>query len=444
VRGELFTPILAGGAVLDATSDEAWLQAMLDAEAALARAEAEVGVIGAEAAAQIVEACRVENFDVTILGQRARAGGNPVIPLVAALRSRLAGDARDAVHFGATSQDILDTAMVLVARRALAVIDDDLVHVTDLCAGLARRHRTTVMTGRTLLQPAVPITFGLKAAGWLVASIEAHLGLAETSLRLSAQLGGAAGTLALLGEDGPVVAEAYAAHLGLSEPVVPWHASRQRIAALGSALATVTGAMAKIATDLALLAQPEIGEVRFRAVGGSSTMPHKRNPVEATVARAAAIRSAGLVGVLLGALVTEHERPVGAWHAEWEAVNELLVLAGGAAAAVRSALAGLEVDAAAMAANLDATGGLVVAERFVGALTATLGGEEARSVVERLASEAQDPTAEAEFADLVRTCPEIVTALGMVEIERLLEPDTYLGSSDAFIERALATHHAVS
>lgn len=316
---DLFVPERIG----KLTSDEAWLQALLDAEAALAAAEAEAGLIPPEAARAIAGACEASGFDAAALGRQGRAAGNPVVPLVAALAERVSGDAAGFVHWGATSQDIMDTGAMLLARRALGGIDAELGGVAAACARLADEHRATPIAGRTLLQQALPSTFGLKAAGWLTSVTEARERLA--AIPLAVQLGGAAGTLASLGRDGERVLAVLAAELGLAEPTVPWHTARQRVAELGAALAIAAGTLEKIALDLALLAQTEVGEVAEASGGGrggSSTLPQKRNPIGSVLAIASARRVRGAAGVLLESIAGEHERAAGAWQAEWEALRE--------------------------------------------------------------------------------------------------------------------------
>jgi 3-carboxy-cis,cis-muconate cycloisomerase len=344
----LFTPIFVPEAVQDAVADAAWLRAMLDVEAALAAAEAAEGVIPEPAAAAIAGAA-VDGDD---LGIAARAAGNPVVPLVNALRAAV-GEHGEWVHHGATSQDILDSAAMVVARRALIPVLAELDAVVTACARLAREHRATVMAGRTLLQQAVPVTFGLKAAGWLAGVAGARARLRE--LPLPAQLGGAAGTLSALGDRGPAVMAAFAQELDLAEPRVPWHGDRRPVAELGAALAIAAGAVEKVALDIVLLAQTEVGEVAEASGdgrGASSAMPHKRNPVGAIRARAAARSVRAAAGVLLEAMAGEHERAAGAWHSEWRALSEALAGTGGAAWSLHEALDGLTVDADRMRANM--------------------------------------------------------------------------------------------
>jgi 3-carboxy-cis,cis-muconate cycloisomerase len=343
-----FDAIFVPDSMRAATDDRAWLSAMLEAEAALARAQARAGVIPAEGASEVEAVCAdAERFDVEVIGRAARADGNPVPALVAAAGTEW-------FHHGATSQDILDSAAMLVARRALDLIMAEIDAWAAACAALADTHRSTLMVGRTLMQQAEPTTLGLKAAGWLEAVLDARDELAVADL--AAQLGGAAGTLASMGEAGPEVAREFAAALGLAEPRLPWHAQRGRVAALGSALALAAGALAKCALDVQLLAQSEVGEVHSGS-GGSSSMPHKQNPVEAIRVRACAARVQAAVGLLLtGMSAHEHERAAGAWHAEWAPLSEALALTGGAAAAAREMLDGVEVRPERMRQNLDLLG----------------------------------------------------------------------------------------
>jgi len=345
--------VLARGDVAACLDDVAWLRALLDVEAALARAQAAVGLLTPEAAEAITGACERDEYDLESLGDAAASAGNPVVPLVAEIRSR-AGAAAGSVHRGATSQDVLDTAVMLLARDALAPLRADVSAAATAAAGLAARHRGTVLTGRTLLQQAVPTTFGLKAAGWAVGLHGAADRLDAVVHALPVQLGGAAGTLA--GQDGAGVAvvRALAAELGLAEPVLPWHTLRLPVTDLAGALGSAAGVAGKVALDVVLLAQSEVGEVRegVPGRGGSSAMAHKRNPVAAVSARAAALRAPGLVATLLtAAQLQEHERAAGAWHAEWLALADLLRSVGSAAAWLRDCLEHLEVDAARMAAT---------------------------------------------------------------------------------------------
>ena len=383
-----FSAIFVPDELADAVSDRTWLTAMLEAECALARAQRRAGVLTEEAAAAVADACDPALYDVAELAVQGRASGNPAEPLVRALRVRIGEPHAGAVHLGATSQDVVDSAAMLVAQRASKLLDEDLAGAADECARLAAEHRHTVMAARTLLQQAVPTTFGLKAAGWLVGLVESRARLAAVAVSLPAQLGGAAGTLAALGDDGIRVLQLYSEELGLREPTVSWHTIRTPVAELAGALSGVAGAAAKIATDIVLLAQTEVGEVAERAPGGSSTMPHKRNPVGAVLAVACERHARANAGILIEGVVQEHERAVGAWQAEWHALTSALAAAGGAVAAVRRSLTGLEVDVDRMRANIE-------------------------------------PEALAEAVRLG------IPADG---------PEDYLGSADAFVDRALALH----
>jgi len=318
---------------------------------------------------------------------------------------------------------------MLVCRRATELVLAELDRLADGCAALARAHRSTPMAARTLLQQAVPTTFGLKAAGWLVSVLEARRSLATVREgRLAAQLGGAAGTLAALGDEALEVVRLYAGELGLAEPLLPWHANRQRVAEVGAALDAVAGAAAKVGRDVVLLAQSEVGEVAEASGGRSSTMPQKRNPVRSTLAVACARLANAHAEVLLGGLAHEHERAVGGWHAEWEALSGALAFAGGSAAAAADAITGLEVDADRMRANLEAGGGLVLAERLAFALAPRLGRTAAHDVV-----------SEAARARSFREALLVDERTGLTadELDALLDPTGYLGAAEALVDRAL-------
>jgi 3-carboxy-cis,cis-muconate cycloisomerase len=337
-----FDPIFVPDVLAAAVADESWLRAMLEAEAALAAAQADEGVITADEAAAVAAACRNE----IVMPALDRAGwgreaANPVVPLVRALR-----EAAPAAQPGATSQDILDTAAMLVARRARALILDELDGVVAACGGLADEHRATVMAGRTLMQHAQPVTFGLKAAGWLSAVASARDDLAH--VELAAQLGGPVGV------QSPALIARFAERLELAAPALPWHGDRTRVARLGAALAIAAGACEKVALDLVLLAEAgEVAESSEGGRGGSSSMPHKQNPVGAIRARAAARHVRGAVSVLLEAMAGEHERAAGAWQSEWGALSTALASTGGAAWSLREALEGLTVRTERMARNVE-------------------------------------------------------------------------------------------
>ncbi|HKW55633.1 MAG TPA: 3-carboxy-cis,cis-muconate cycloisomerase, partial [Stellaceae bacterium] len=423
--------------------DRARLQAMLDFEAALAAAEARVGVIPAAAATAIAGKCRAALFDAPALALAAARAGNLAIPLVKQLTALVAASDAEAarfVHWGATSQDAIDTGLVLQLRQALDPIEADLARLADALAALAAVHKETPLIGRTWLQQALPITFGLKAAGWLDAVERHRRRLAALKPRLLAlQFGGAVGTLASLGERGLAVAEALAQELKLSLPALPWHGERDRVAELATTLGLLCGTLGKIARDISLMMQTELGEVLEPAGegrGGSSTMPHKRNPVACAVVLAAATRAPGLVATLLAAMVQEHERGLGGWHAEWVALPELVILTAGALAQLADAIAGLEIHPERMRDNLDATHGLIMAEAVTMALAPKLGRLAAHERVEAACKRA---LAEGRHLRDVLAEDDAVTAeLGPDGLDRVLDPRHYLGSAAALIERALA------
>ncbi len=427
-----FAGILVPDDLLDAVSDRAWLAALLEAERALANAEAIAGAIPAHAAAAIAERCRPELFDPARLAEAGRAAANPVEPLVRELAEAVGGEAAAFVHRGATSQDIMDSAAMLVARRGLGIGLARLDAAAVRCAELAGEHRSTPMAGRTLLQHAVPTTFGLKSAGWLAALLDARAGLERIRReRLAVQLGGAAGTLAALGDGGLEVVRLFARELDLPEPELPWHADRQRIAELGAALAAAAGVAAKIAGDIVLLSQTEVAEVREGGGGASSTMPQKRNPAASVRAIACARQARGHAAVLLAAVEGEHERAAGAWQSEWAALSGALACGGGALANAAEALAGLEVDPERMRQNLDATGGLVLAERVSQLLAPRVGRREAHEIVSAAAA-----TGSFRWALVA----EERVGLSAEEVDALLDPEEYLGSAAALVDRALARY----
>jgi 3-carboxy-cis,cis-muconate cycloisomerase len=435
----LFGPSLTIPAMAAAVSDEAWLRAMLEVEAALAAVEAAAGMIPSEAAAAIREACEGAAIDLERLGTDAAASATPVVPLARALREAVPGEAAGFVHWGATSQDVVDTAMMLVARRALDVLLAELDGLAAACAGLAERHRDTLMAGRTLLQQALPITFGLKAAGWLVAVLEARDRVAAVrDQRLAVQLGGASGTLASLGDRGIELLRGLAAELDLAEPVVPWHTARGRVVELAGALAEAAGAAGKVALDVALMAQTEVAEVAEGAPGVSSALPHKRNPAGCVEVDACVRGLQAQVALLAGAQRAEHERAAGAWQAEWPALSEALRLAGGACGRARRVLEELRVDERRMRANLDATGGLLLAEHVAMALAPALGRGEAGRRVEEAA--ARSLAGDRSFREELLADERVAAHLGPDGVDAALDPSGYLGSTPALIDRALAAY----
>jgi 3-carboxy-cis,cis-muconate cycloisomerase len=382
-------------------------------------------------------------FDVRSLAERARGGGNPVIPLVTDLTEAVGDPYGPYVHRGATSQDIMDTATMLVAARTLGLILADLGRTESALADLAAAHRDTVMPGRTLTQHAVPTTFGLKAAGWRSLVLDARDRLTVVRASLPAQLGGAAGTLAAFTVFRATGAEntagtgalvtAYARELGLREPELPWHTLRTPIADLAGSLAFAAGALGKIAADVLTLARTEIAEVAEGSGGGSSAMPHKANPVRSTLIAAAARRAPQLAAALYGAQAAEDERPAGAWHAEWEPLRDLLRLVGGAARDAVDLARGLRVNADAMRAHLDLTHGLIVSERLAAELAPVLGRARAKELLTRAARRVH---AEGRpLGELLAEEPELSSLA--LDLTDLVDPGRYTGSAGTLTDRAL-------
>jgi 3-carboxy-cis,cis-muconate cycloisomerase len=450
-RGGLWGALFARGAV--DMSDAAWLQAMLDVEAALARAAERAGLAPAGSGAAVTGVARAEFFDNGTLGAAAAATGNPVPALVRELTRRLpesAADAAAAVHTGATSQDIVDTAAMLLAARALDVILADLSSAADSCASHAAKYADALMPGRTLLQQAVPATFGFVAAGWLTAIDEARQELTRVrSTRLAVQFGGAAGTLASLGERGPEVAALLGTELGLPVPALPWHANRLRIIELAAALTGACAALGKIARDVTLLAQTEIAEVHEATApgrGASSTMPHKQNPVAAVTILAHTKQSPGLLATLTSAAEQEHQRAAGAWHSEWRPLSHLLTLTGSASSWAADLLQGLQVDAARMRANLEASKGLPMAENVARLLTPALGRQRAQDLVAEASLRAAAggmSLSDAIYSEERDAATFTKAGISRSDVESALKPESYLGATAEFIRRALAVHEEV-
>jgi 3-carboxy-cis,cis-muconate cycloisomerase len=470
----LFDGVLNHGPLGPLTDDTAWLQALLDAEAALARALVVSGHVTDRQAEAIAAACQAERFDPAVLGRAAEGGGNPVIPLVKQLTAHVRETDPEAarhVHRGATSQDIMDTAAMLLVRRAGRALHTQMCALTTDLHALADHHRTTPMPGRTLLQQALPTTFGAVAASWAAGLTGAAERLEEVlTHHLAAQLGGAVGTLASLEPQTPpephfssaalvpqeppaaggpshppgtrdspgsralAAAAAYAEHLGLSEPLLPWHTERGRIAEIAASLGRVCGAVGTTAQDIVLLAQTEVGELTEEGgsgVGGSSTMPHKRNPVAAVSALAAARQAPGLVATLFAVQIQEHQRAAGAWHAEWLPLTDLLRRTGSAVSWLRVSVQRLRVHPDRMRANLDLTGGLALSERLTTDLAPELGRLEAHRRVTDACREAVD-----QGRDPVEVLAEHLGGLRTRErISALLDPAAYLGAAPVFTDR---------
>jgi len=433
--GLLLGPLAGVDQVDVEVSDHALLRAMLDCEQALAEAGAAAGVVPADAAAAIAEVCRSGQFDLGRLGRDAQSAGNPVVPLVRVIGEQLPVEARPWVHHGSTSQDILDTALLLCVGRALDAADASVASAAG--AELVRSHRNTLMAARTLGQQAGPTTFGLKAAGWLTGLDEALTRLESVRSSLPAQLGGATGTLAVFGDAGPAVIEGFAARLGL-KPASPWHTNRQPILELTAALGGLVAACGKVALDVTLLAQTEVGEVTEGESGGSSALPHKQNPVGSVLITAIVRRMPGLVATLYAAGVHEHERATGAWHAEWEPLRELTRLAGAAGVRTGRLLSELRVHPEKMRANLDLTQGLVLSESVAARLAPALGRAGAHQVVGRIGQVAVEKGTS--LRDQLVADPDVRRVLSVEEIDEALDPANWLGSSGTLIDRALAAH----
>jgi len=428
-------------------SDEGRLQGMLDFEAALARAEAAVGAIPVEVVGDIVAACEASLYDFDALAVAIGNAGNSAIPLVKALGRQIASRNETAeryVHMGATSQDVMDSGLVLQLRNAMNLLEQDLANLAEGLAQQAQRHAGVPMAGRTWLQQATPVTLGAKIAGGLGAVTRHRQRLKELRPRLLClQFGGASGSLAALGEMAFPIAEALAKDLKLNLPDQPWHTQRDRLVEFASFLGLIAGSLGKIGRDISLLMQTEAGELFEPAAagkGGSSTMPHKRNPVGAAVMIAAATRAPGLVATMLSAMPQEHERSLGLWHAEWETLPELCCLVSGSLQQALAVIPGLEVDATRMLHNLDLTHGLVLAEAVSIALSGRIGRDAAHHVVEqccRLAVEQGKHLREVLSAE-----PDVTAQLSASALDSLLDPTHYLGQSKRWVKRAVADHQA--
>lgn len=440
----LTAPMWSGTPAAAATSDESFLAAMLEVEVALAASMAEHGGIPAAHAQSICAAADPAHFDVRSIALRARGGGNPVIPLLADLRKLVKQhdpDAVSSVHPGATSQDIIDSALMLVAARTAGIVLADLRTAAAGLAALVDRHRRTAMVARTLTQQSVPTTFGLKAAGWLQGLTTAARRLECVAAELPAQLGGASGTLAATAQmlnpaDALAVVDSFAAQLALRAPELPWHTHRTPVTELGDALAGVNDALGKIAVDVSFLARTEIAEVGEPTAagrGGSSAMPQKQNPVLSILINAAARKAPALAGELHRSALAVDERPDGAWHTEWGTLQELLRLVGGSAAHAAELTAGLQVDAVQMNVNLELSGGLVLSERLMLQLSPVLGKDRVQQLVGR-AGTGED------LRSLLADALDSMDGGEEFSLDELLDPAHYLGCSDAFIDRALAAY----
>ena len=424
-------------------SDVAYIQSLLEFEAPLAPPEAKAGGIAASDAPIIAAACQADQFNVEELAAQAALCGNVAIPLVKKLTELVAKENKDAarfVHWGATSQDAMDTGVVLQLRQALEVVDQDLERLIFRLATLSDKYRATPVAARTWMQQALPTTFGFIVAGWLDAIVRHRSRLSELRARnLTLQFGGAVGTLAALSGRGPAVAKALAEELHLPLPAIPWHTHRDRIVEIASALGLCLGTLGKIARDISLHAQTEIAELAEPAGegrGGSSTMPQKRNPVTCATVLAAAHRVPGLVSTMLSSMVQEQERGLGGWQAEWETLPEIVSLSGGALHHLAEMLPGLHVDAKRMLKNLEATHGLIFAEAVTIAVGGHIGKMSAHMLVELACKKAR--LEYRHLKDVIREEPGLQAILTPADLERLFDVRNYLGSAEEFVQRVLA------
>jgi 3-carboxy-cis,cis-muconate cycloisomerase len=440
----LLAPMLSSAAMRRVCDDLTYLQHMLDFEAALARAEAATGVIPASAADTIAKACKAESFDLAALAEAATRSGNLAIPLVKALTADVAkadADAARYVHWGATSQDVIDTAAMLGLRAAIDALLSDIDRAIAGFAKLATQHRDTAMVARTWLQHALPMPFGLKLAEYAAALHRSRARLLRLrSEALALQFGGAAGTLAALGDKGLRVAARLAQELELPLPAAPWHTHRDRIAEAASVFAILAGTCGKIARDIQLMMQTDVAEAfepSGEGRGGSSTMPHKRNPVAAATALAAATMAPGLAATIFASLVQDHERSAGPWHAEWPTLPMLQLVTSGALAATVDIAEGLEVDVARMRVNLDATDGLIMAEAVTMALAEKIGKSEAHHLVATASKKAVAD--KKNLRDVLAKDSKVTAHLDAEKIANLFEPMAYQGVSQDLIDRLLAS-----
>ena len=421
------------------------LQSMLDVEAALARALAAKGVIPISAVDPWVRCCQADQIDIPSLVIAAKDAGNIAIPMVKQLTVAVAtmdADAARYVHWGATSQDVIDTGRVLQLREAINIITQELAALIDTLAGMAQCYRDTPMIGRTWLQHALPITFGMKLAGWLDALLRHQQRLAACREQVCVlQFGGASGTLASLGEHASSVAQAMAQELDLATPQLPWHAHRDRFVECATTLGMLTGTLGKIARDVSLMSQTEVAELSEPGGpgrGGSSSMPHKRNPVGSAAVLSAATRVPSMVATLLSAMPNEHERALGGWQSEWETLPEIVSLSAAALSHLRGVIDGLQVDTERMHRNIDASRGMVMAESVALALATSLGRAQAHQIVEAACHKAYAKNSD--LLTVLQTEPEVVAVLSEERLAKLFDPLSYVGEAGNFVDRVLEAY----
>ena len=446
---QLFDAYFTARDMREVFCDQGRVQAMLDFEAALARAEARVGLIPQSAVAPISAACQAGHYDFAALGEAIAVAGNSAIPLVKALGKQIASHHAEAeryVHLGATSQDVMDSGLVLQLRQALELIENDLAQLGQILADQAQRYAATPLAGRTWLQHATPVSLGMKIAGWLGAVTRSRQRLVELKPRLLVlQFGGASGTLAALGDQAMPIAQALAEELQLTLPDQPWHTQRDRVVEFGAVLGLIAGSLGKLGRDISLLMQTEAGEVFEPSApgkGGSSTMPHKRNPVGAAVLIGAATRVPGLLSTLFSAMPQEHERSLGLWHAEWETLPDICCLVSGSLQQALLVAQGLEVDAERMARNLDLTQGLVLAEAVSIVLAQRVGRDTAHHLLEQCCKRAV--AEQRHLRAVLGDEPQVTAELTAAELDHLLDPAHYLGQAKTWVERAVAEHSALT
>jgi 3-carboxy-cis,cis-muconate cycloisomerase len=438
----IFRDIFSTEAMRRVFSDENRVQKYLDIEAALAKVQARLGIIPKDAADEIVKHCQAAEYDFALLKKQTERIGYPVLPVVQQLVKKCANGVGEWCHWGATTQDITDTATVLQIREALDLVESEIKAISKALAGLAKKYRDTPMAGRSNLQQAVPITFGFKAAT-LLSGFDRHLQrLKELRPRvLVGEFGGAAGTLASLGKDGLKVQEGLMKELGLGQPAIAWHTMRDSIAETGCFLGLVTGTLGKIATDVKLMMQTEVEEVYepfAEGRGSSSTMPQKRNPISCNYIVACTSMVRQNVAALLDAMVEDHERSTGPWEIEWISVPEIFCLAAGALNQARFLMEGLEVDPARMRANLDLTRGLIVSEAVMMGLGPHLGRQRAHDLVYDICR--KSIVAKESFLDLLAADPDIAKHMNRDALAKLVDPSNYLGVAGEMIDRVLAGH----
>lgn len=441
----VLTPLLRTEALTDMFGDERLVQGMLDFEAALATAQARCGVIPNAAVEPISAACRASIIDLTTLATAAASAGNLAIPLVKQLTQRVKNTDPEAaryVHWGATSQDAIDTGLMLQLQQALGETETRLARLISVLAEQVMRHQHTLLPGRTWMQHALPITYGLKLAGTLDALLRWQERLAQMRPRvLALQFGGAAGTLASLKEKGPEVAQALAAELNLTLPDTPWHSQRDRLIELASWYAGLCGTLGKFANDFALMMQTEVAEVSepiAEGRGGSSAMPHKRNPVSCAAILAAVTRVPGLMATLYASQIQQHERALGGWQAEWETLPQLVMLAGGVLENSEYLVKGMQVNTHKMHDNLDITHGLVMAESVTQALAAHLGKADAHHLIETICHRAI--ALDCPLRPLLENDPLVSQHLSPEQLTQLLDPANAVGSADHFVRQVLARY----